>query len=267
MMTRETSVHDGRPVELYEFTLGLTVWRFTSADRAIDAHGGVYTPLPIGRTSIQQSDEPTRAGLTLSTTLDNPFVTAFVAGANGRRASLTVYRGHAGAGEAWLVYWSGRVAAVSCRGAQAEIACEHVLTALRRQAPGACFQVLCRHALYSAGCGISAGSYQVTAAVAAVSGATLTVPALVAHPDDWFAAGFLRYGDFVYRTVEGHAGALLALDRPIPNLAVGATIRVFPGCNHSSAHCREKFGNLVNFGGFEFIPLRNPFASLGSNLL
>lgn len=266
LLERETSVHGGRPLELYEFTLGLTAWRFTSADHAVDAHGGVYTPVPIGRDAISMTDEVPRAGLTVRTSRDNPFVAAFIAGTAGRLASLTLYRGHQGEDD-FMVFWKGRVATVVFKGAEAQLPCESIFTSLKRQGLRARYQVLCRHALYGTRCGVSSANFKVTGTVAAVSGATLTVPAAAAYPDGWFTAGFLRHGDTVYRTVEGHAAATLVLDRPVPNLAAGATVRVFPGCDHSSTHCRDKFGNLVNFGGFEFIPLRNPFSSLGSNLL
>ena len=41
--------------------------------------------------------------------------------------------------------------------------------------------------------------------------------------------------------------------------AVGDTIYLYPGCDRTLATCTAKFGNSANFGGFPFIPTKNPF--------
>lgn len=265
-LSTETSVHGGRPVELYDFVINLTHYRFTSADQVVTHEGADYVPVPIGRTSIEQSDELAKAGLTISTARDNVFVAAYTAGISGRLASVTVFRGHAGDGE-FVVMWKGRVISLVFEGAQARIGCESLFTALRRQGLRARYQALCRHALYSAGCGVSSAHYQVTGTVLGISGSTVTLAAAGGYAAGWFVGGFVRHGDYIYRSIEGHAGSAVALDRPIPGLAVGDTLRLFPGCDHTSEHCRVRFDNLVNYGGFEFIPGTNPFSSLGNNLL
>ena len=65
-----------------------------------------------------------------------------------------------------------------------------------------------------------------------------------------------------------NAGARLVLAdrRPdelpavLPGLAVGVAFEAFAGCDRTFATCQSKFGNSLNFGGFPWIPAKNPFA-------
>jgi len=63
----------------------------------------------------------------------------------------------------------------------------------------------------------------------------------------------------VRRSIVAHSGANLTLTRPVPEFAVGSQIRLYPGCDHTKGTCNTKFNNLDNFGGFPWIPIRNPF--------
>jgi uncharacterized phage protein (TIGR02218 family) len=40
---------------------------------------------------------------------------------------------------------------------------------------------------------------------------------------------------------------------PAPPLA-GDTFTVYPGCDKTQATCTSKFSNLINFGGFPYVP-------------
>ncbi|MDG4870579.1 phage BR0599 family protein, partial [Guyparkeria sp. 1SP6A2] len=42
-------------------------------------------------------------------------------------------------------------------------------------------------------------------------------------------------------------------------LEVGQEIEVYPGCDRTAATCNAKFNNLLNYGGFDFIPPKGPF--------
>ena len=53
----EASLHSGQPVELYRFALGATVWRYTSARDAVTYNAEKYTPAPIRRSEIEQTQE------------------------------------------------------------------------------------------------------------------------------------------------------------------------------------------------------------------
>jgi uncharacterized phage protein (TIGR02218 family) len=153
------------------------------------------------------------------------------------------------------------------------LTCESVFSTLRRAGVRAKYQRLCRHALYGRGCGLDIAISWLTGTVTAVSGNAVTIPEAAGQPDGWFRGGVLRFGTQL-GFITGHAGALLTLSRPMPELAAaiaapdidpdtGDPLPVFvdlaPGCDLRAATCAAKFGNLPNFGGFPDIPGRNPF--------
>jgi hypothetical protein len=35
---------------------------------------------------------------------------------------------------------------------------------------------------------------------------------------------------------------------------------MYAGCDHLLATCRDRFSNVANFGGFPWIPQKNPFS-------
>lgn len=60
--------------------------------------------------------------------------------------------------------------------------------------------------------------------------------------------------------IVGHAGANLTLMAPLPGLAAGMSAKLYAGCDRSLSVCGSRFDNVVNFGGFPWIPLKNPFS-------
>jgi len=66
--------------------------------------------------------------------------------------------------------------------------------------------------------------------------------------------------------IVAQSGDDLQLLLPFPQSAVGREVILFAGCDHTPEVCDDKFdtpedtdSNLINFGGFAFVPTRNPF--------
>jgi len=91
----------------------------------------------------------------------------------------------------------------------------------------------------------------------------VTVNAAAAQPFGWYAGGYLEYdvvtGISERRFITDHTSGALTLTTVPAGLVVGATVRVYPGCDHTLATCASKFGNAANYGGFPFMPTKNPF--------
>lgn len=255
---RENSLASGRPVELYRFALGPQRWTYTSGQTAIVYQSETYTPAAIGRSSLEQGNEINRAGLEITLPRDNPLAGLFVASPPEGVVSVTLYRFHAGDSET-IVLWKGRVGGARLSGSELMLKCEPVATSLKRTGLRARYQIVCRHALYSSGCGALKDSYRVDGVVAAVTGASVQVAAAAGKPDGYFVAGMLQTNDGS-RMIVGHSGVNLTLVAPMPSLAAGMAVRLYAGCDHSTAVCRDRFGNLANYGGFPWIPGKNPFA-------
>lgn len=257
-LSREQSVHAARPLELYRFVLGAERWLYTSAQRAQSHLGESYLPAAISRSGIEQSSELARAGIEVTVARDAAVARQFVAAAPDGVLGLTLYRLHEGDGEV-VTIWKGRVTGVTMAGSSARLQCEPIATSLRRAGLRARYQLLCRHALYSSGCGALKSAHRVDGSVASVTGVSVQVAAAASRPDGHFVAGYLS-SSAGRRMIVGHVGITLTLSAPLIGLSSGLPVELYAGCDHTLGTCDGRFDNGDNFGGFPWIPIKNPFA-------
>ena len=275
----EASAAEGRPYYLYQFIEGEQIWRFTS--RASDwisaaSEGGdlVWEAAAISHGDVVQSSEIERGRLEITLPLSHAFAARFLAPLGNQPVTLTIFRGHEQVLGETVAHWKGRIVGAEVEGARLILSAESIFSTLRRAGVRAKYQSLCRHALYARGCGLDIAQHFAILTVAAVSGGTVTVPGAAAQPDGWFRGGVLRFG-LQLGFITGHAGSLLTLSRPMPELASALAnpafdpvtgtpmfviVEIAPGCDLRAETCAAKFGNLLNFGGFPAIPGRNPFS-------
>ncbi|MFN4063440.1 MAG: phage BR0599 family protein [Parazoarcus communis] len=280
-VSRESSAQGGAPIFLYEFVQGEQAWRYTSAPDAYEWGGHTWQPSSLSHSDVTQSSEMAKDGISLKFPRTDEFARQFLGYAPDLVTSVTLRRGHADDGE-FVVYWRGRVSGSKSSGASISIDCESIFTSLRRPGLRARYQRTCRHALYSRGCTLDPEDFAVAAPVTAAAGNVVTVPAAALQPDGWYLGGMLRAEDGSLRLITAHAGSQLTLSRPIEILitAVPAAgyglsygkwyggevvVKIYPGCDRVRATCESKFDNLDNFGGFPWIPTKNPFG--GSSIV
>jgi uncharacterized phage protein (TIGR02218 family) len=257
--TQETSTHAGQPVELYCFALGTSVWRYTSAQEAQTHNAEPYAPAPIHRAEIEQTQEFGRAMLTLEAALDLGVVQSFIVTPPDGVLTLTVLRRHlADPDAAYITWWKGRVVAVTFSGATVSLRCEPVFTTLKRSGRGANYQLNCRHLLYHGGCRVNAADYRITGTVESVAGLGVTAAVFLSQPVGWLVGGRLTAAG-AQRLIVASSGGAVTLSAPIPGLEAGDAFEAYPGCDHTLATCAAKFANSLNFGGFPYIPQKNPF--------
>lgn len=278
-LSLETSAASGAPVLLYQFVAGDQVWRLTAAAEEMSYAGETWTPSAVSHGEITQSTELNKDGLSLEFPRTEAIAAEFLGYAPDAVVSVTVFRKHRGDDEA-VVYWRGRVVSSMAEGERVTLECESVFTSLRRPGLRARYQRSCRHALYGRGCGVDKTAHAVEGELTEVAQNTVTVPVAAAEDDGHYLGGMLEFAG-IFRMITGHAGAVLTLSRPIQSLGealvesgyggsygehYGAmTVKIYPGCDRTRATCDGKFSNLDNFGGFSWIPLKNPFG--GSSLV
>jgi uncharacterized phage protein (TIGR02218 family) len=146
-----------------------------------------------------------------------------------------------------------------------EASLESVMRRLQR-VRGSTYRRSCRYELGSTDCGVTLATYTEAATVTDVSGAGLDARRtfLVAGPAE--AAGFYDLGYIEWLTganaglvsqvkafTAGPLKVVVQLKTPFA-LEVGDTGNLVAGCDKLSATCIAKFDNLVNFGGFPFLP-------------
>ena len=261
--TSEASTQDGNPVYKFLFVTGSDTYRYTSASYFISDSEGTWTPAPITASNIQQSGEISKNGIKISLPRTNTLAQLFLGKVPEQIMSVTIYRAHDPSDfSAAQVYWRGRVASAQASGDTVDIECEDIFTSMRRPGNRARYQKGCRHALYSSACGVDPASFAFSATITAASGFTLTVTLGSPEPPS-LVGGIVKLSDGTQRYVTGQSGSTLELLNPFDNLTIGGglAVTVYPGCEHNSSDCLNKFSNLDNFGGFEFIPSKNPFAN------
>lgn len=257
----ESSLELGTPVELYEFVQGIQRWNYISGADSIIRLGQVYTPMPVKRDRIKQTNDIFKDALKLTFPRDDPFASQFLGFAPEEVTTLTVLRGHYGDPDnEYIVYWKGRVVGAKATGNEIHVECESVFTSIKRPGLRARFEYGCRRTLYARGCNVNRELYKLTGSVLSISGGiTVAVSGAALQPAGYYTGGLLVAPNGATRFLTAHTGDQVTMARPISGLVGGMSVSIYPGCDHLRATCRNKFNNEDNFGGFPFIPTRNPF--------
>lgn len=266
--TYEESQEGSRPIELYTFTTGGTINRWTSAEDDITESGDVYTAIPIQRSKLAGGGADQRdLNLVITVESANPVAAAYVNSVPGIPTTVLVERIQRPDGPTFgtIRIFEGRVASVGFdRGGRiAEIDVEPLVTAQSQSIPRFNYKGLCNNVLFDDLCQIddTDPAFRLSAAaVTAESGVTITVTGVAAFGVDFFVGGFVEaLGGTDRRRVDASSGDVLSLSLPFSIPVLGSNVIVFAGCDHAISTCKAKFNNVLNFGGFAFVPTKNIF--------
>lgn len=259
---RETGLQTGQPVELYEFRHGTTLYRYTSADTDQVFDSATYAAAPMSRNAIEATHEMARGALKIDCARTLPLLDLFMPLPPGDVITVTVRRFHRGDAES-AVIWMGRVLNVSWDGLRANIHCESIYTSIKRPGLRRMYQKQCPHVLYSANCGVNRAAYKVTRTVQSIAGLAITFDDMGSFAAGRFAGGYVEWSgggaNVERRAIRDHSGGVITVNFQPVGLSVGATVDIYPGCDHTTATCNSKFDNVLNYGGMPYIPGKNPF--------
>ena len=269
---KERSAYGGRPVELYRFTKGTSIFRHTDSDQDVTIGAETYTAgWPLSRTEPELSKEEKHSQLKITTALTHPVAQLFMPGAPSETVWVTVLRAHVGDTDTNVV-WQGKVRGVSWKASKGEATfeCDPVDKTLGKMGFRQTFGPQCNKNLYSPRCGVSEADYAVDVTISAISANGFAVTAAVFgdKPNQWYRLGELYIPTLGARMqILDHTGTVCTLKVPILGLTVGAKGRAIAGCDHcwkkadgSNGDCIARFNNGINFGGWPFVPTKNPYA-------
>lgn len=265
----ETSQEGSRPIELYRFELGTTTYLWTSAEDAITFNLETYQPETISRSKIGQSHEASDGEVVVTVPATNPLARLYISVVPGQRAKCTITRLQRSdfPSPGSLKIFQGMVRSVgfSEQGKLAKVLVVPLAAAASRPCPRFGFQAGCNNVLGDGNCQVDLNlpAFRFDGTISAASGNTVTVPGASAFGDGWFTAGFVEaLSGLDARAVLEHVGDDLRLMLPFPFSPVGQPVTLFAGCSHDiddPQGCGPKFNNVLNFGGFAFVPTKNPF--------
>lgn len=261
----ELSEDQGSPIELYEFQYGPTTYRYTSADEDIVIAGlGTYLSVPCGRQKIEINQDSGRTPITFQITRKAEITDVFLSSPPTTVIEFTIKRLHYGDAEL-VVYWFGRVVNVKYHEDLVEFRCESIQTSMKRPALRRFYQLNCPHVLYGTDCAVAQNLYQTNTIAETVVGTTVISSIFAQKPDGYYLGGFVAISaapTSEYRFIIGHYGNTIILNLPSPKLYSGVPLAVSPGCDHTLQTCKNKFNNLANYGGFPYIPNKNPMGNV-----
>lgn len=257
----EQSNEGSVPVEGYKFIGSFQTYRYTSAERRQQINGEWYEPISVSRSRVKagtQEDDSLSLDLTLPFNID--VVMDYAYAQTPPKLTLEVYRQQVGDVDAWALYWTGVVRGFSVEDRKATIKIPSIFSlALQGEIPNVYYQVPCNHVLYDNNCKVSRALNTVRRNVVDASPTTIQV----ASPPG--ADGLYTAGDIINvrtgerRMIIANVGDLISIGYPFVDMQIGDEVDLSKGCDHSLAHCKDRFNNVVNHGGFKYIPADNPF--------
>lgn len=256
------------PVDLFKITMGELVWNMTSADTKQTYSGDDYFPVACGRGGIEQKSEIAKANVELRLPIDHELSVSLLSSYNEQIIGLTIFTKRDADVE---VSWKGRLASIKPGDANLTLIFESVFTSLRRPGLRARFQRSCRHALYGRGCTLDPEDFATVGSATSLASNVVQVTEAAGEADGFFTGGMIRGPDGSLGYIIGHTGEYLTMQRVPYSITQAAaegfpfSVTLYPGCDHSRATCRDKFDNKLNYGGFDWIPTKNPMG--GSSIV
>ena len=254
---REISDHDGQPVELYRFSHGVQVWRYTSGDKPFAAADGSYSPDAISGSAIRRGREWDSGSQKITLDYLNPVAQLWQGNRPREPVTVTIYSLHRGDADL-VVKFAGEVQEARSTGQAVELSCVPGTYRFKRRIPMLRMSSRCCLQLYGSRCGVVREDHRLRVTVTGVVLAVLDAAGFASHPDGWWTNGYIRTLAGETRMVVEHTGTSVILEYPL-TLDVGDQVDAFAGDDKSLATCRDKFNNLVNHLGFHVIPTRELF--------
>lgn len=260
----EISNHSGKPVTLYEFTWGNTVWRYTSSDRVMDFLGEEWEPKPISDNGVTQG-ENTHFEVRLPSNL--ALVDVFRGTPPSDSIWLRVYDFHYGdvSGE-YRTKWVGTVGNIKRKTrAESVVIGLPISGTMRRTGLRLCWELQCPHMLYDQDCKANKELFKTVATITDMDNVTITVDSVGAFSAVQYQGGFFEWevnddGTIDRRGIEQHlSGTTFRVFGTTDRLEIGTEITMYLGCDLTPVTCQSVFNNLPNHGGYEMMPRKSPF--------
>jgi uncharacterized phage protein (TIGR02218 family) len=159
----------------------------------------------------------------------------------------------------YKIIFSGIIVSIHVDGIAASVTCVSDGNSLEKQIPRIAYQSFCNHSVFDTGCNLSSAEWKYDTTVFSIesSGTELVLSNIEPGEDDFYTAGVICF-DLGYRLITRQLGNTIKILTGFYGLAVDSKVYLLPGCNGSPETCDGKFGNLLRFLGFPYMPVKNP---------
>lgn len=261
--SKELSEYSGEPTDLYTFNRDSSYWRYTSADEDKTVGGFIFSSEVMSRSGVERTQDTARNSIIVNTSVDLGFVQQYISAPPSDIVTLTIQRYHETDGDEELaVIWIGRVVNVKFFENKTDIRCEPVFTSIRRPMLRRFYQTTCPHVLYGDSCLLNRNSFVTNATASSVSGLDISSTQIGAFSDGDFTGGFIEFitdeNNTDRRFITDHVGDTITINLQIIGFEATDVFKAYLGCDHTLSICTSKFSNELNYGGFPYIPPKNP---------
>lgn len=255
----EFSVDSAAPIEFYTFAYQDQVRRYCTATYPIDKNGFTFEPEALSRGSTEVTSDMNRQPIKITTHKNFEPAILFIQGIVHFPMTVMIQRGFEATltPEYQALLFKGRVVNASFTDYEVTLQCDPVTTSLQRPGLRKTYEPSCVHSLYSPySCKVDKANHEhIDTIVSHVNGKVLTL--INVYADDYFTGGFINIEGAMY-LISTSTGNTLTLSR-FAKFAGTPAVKVYPGCMHNRRDCHVKFNNIANFGGFSWMPTKNPF--------
>lgn len=263
--------------ELYKFVYRDVKYTVTSSDSPQSFEGDLYECVAITRGQILTKNEMNKENIDITFGPENPFANEVASSLLEDAISLTIFKLDTENSRVNVVM-KGRVASVKRDSSSITLNFETFYTSLRRLGLRRKYQRNCPLILYQeTTCRLRKQDWQKYAWVENMPNkkqAELYMPEEVAG--DHLVGGIVETVGYSARFVTSQLGNTVTFIRidemlwgEFVNTGWGecwgdgawhwVKVKIAPGCNRSMGDCGGKFNNLLNYGGFPYIPFKNPY--------
>ena len=122
-----------------------------------------------------------------------------------------------------------------------------------------------------AGCKVDLSAITVSGTITAVTSRSIVRDAVRTEIADWFAMGLLRWTSGPNAGLRAQEIKRYEADGTIETYepayyapTVGDAYELVPGCRKRLQDCRDKWANVINFGGFSYVPVSSTYQDIGT---
>ncbi len=273
---KEYSYNDSVPIECYHIFDGDVEYFYTTAEKNIEISDvGIFLPAIISRDSLETSSNTIMTDLKLEMDVQEDFIRLNVVRFGKSPVYIRAFRIQVETDPIqYKEFFFGRITSISFLKEIAEISASFSGLNLKSKVLSYPSSKSCSHGLYGLLCGVDKNLFTYYGNITAFGDTELEVQSpvfLTIHEMGYSLAlgNILNNNTNENRIIQLHGKgeypvstnySIITIIRPFVSGLVGSSITVTVGCNKSYKTCKNWFNNSKRFGGFEDIPVENPYS-------
>ena len=266
------SVEDSKPAYLYEFIIGSTYYRYTSAARTHTVDGFDYIPYAgIKHTEVYNSGEDAKNACTVTVDYDHPLSEWLRAYVPTQEIILIIKNYEIGETPTYFDF-QGAYMKYTAKFPEFKMTFSPLDYTIVQGALQKSYGLNCQHSQYDGWCGLVPQVFSTTTTITVYTEATDIIDVSPTNLDgvatDSYIGGYVEltgeYGLERAWIVE-QTTFTLTLDRRMPALTAGASVELTPSCKGDFETCKNPalFNNKIRYLGAPHADKVNPFDGSG----